>query len=75
MSYFDGRVGECPVWQVVSISIVKVGIKVDMKELVVGAKISQFSAEGWVNEYAIAFWPFCSKNKKFAGQLCTRRII
>lgn len=46
MSYFDSRVGEGPVWRVVLISIVKVGIKVDMKELVVGAKISQFSAEG-----------------------------
>lgn len=46
MSYFDSRVCKCPVWQVVLIKVVKGGIKVDMKELVVGAKISQFSAEG-----------------------------
>lgn len=31
MSYFDSRVDDCPVWQVVSIRVVKVGIKVDMK--------------------------------------------
>ncbi|MCT3430237.1 hypothetical protein EFQ32_05370 [Limosilactobacillus fermentum] len=30
MSYFDSRVGECPVWQVVLIMVVKVGIKVDI---------------------------------------------
>ena len=36
MSYFDSRVGECPVWQVVLIRVGKVRIKVDMKVLVVG---------------------------------------
>mgnify|MGYP003365982536 CR=1 FL=1 len=30
MSYFDSRVDDCPVWQVVSIRVVEVGIKVDI---------------------------------------------
>lgn len=33
MSYFDSRVGECPVWQVVLIRVVKVGVEVDMMVL------------------------------------------
>ncbi len=33
MSYFDSRVGECPVWQVVLIRVVKVGVGVDMMVL------------------------------------------
>lgn len=45
MSYFDSRVGECPVWQVVLIMVVKVGIKVDITAFTEGVKISQFSVE------------------------------
>ena len=45
MSYFDSRVGECPVWQVELIRVVKVVIKVDITAFTEGAKISQFSVE------------------------------
>lgn len=45
MSYFDSRVCECPVWQVVLIMVVKVGIKVDITVFTEGEKISQFSVE------------------------------
>ena len=38
MSYFDSRVCECPVWQVVLIRVVKVKIRVDMTVFVAGAK-------------------------------------
>lgn len=40
MSYFDSRVGECPVLQAVLIMVVKVGIKVDITVFTEGAKIS-----------------------------------
>lgn len=39
MSYFDSRVGECPVWQVVLIRVVNMCVKVDMKADIDGAKI------------------------------------
>lgn len=39
MSYFDSRVGECPVWQVELIRVVNVCVKVDMKADTDGAKI------------------------------------
>ena len=55
MSYFDSRVDDCPVWQVVLTMVVKVEIKVDITAFTEGAKISQFSVESWVNEYAIKF--------------------
>jgi hypothetical protein len=45
MSYFDSRVGEGPVWQVVLIMVVRVGIKVDITAFTKGARISQFSVE------------------------------
>jgi hypothetical protein len=35
MSYFDSRVGECPVWQVVLIMVVKVEVSLDMVAFVV----------------------------------------
>lgn len=38
MSYFDSRVCECPVWQVVLIRVVKVKISVDITVFVAGAK-------------------------------------
>lgn len=38
MSYFDSRVDDCPVWQVVLIIVVIVKIKVDMTVFVAGAK-------------------------------------
>lgn len=46
MSYFDSRVDKGPVWQVVSIRVVKVGIKVNMKVLRVCAKLGRFSVVG-----------------------------
>lgn len=33
MSYFDSRVCECPIWQVVLIRVVKVGVEVDIMVL------------------------------------------
>lgn len=42
MSYFDSRVGECPVWQVVLIRVVKVGINVEMKANLIGTKVGLF---------------------------------
>ena len=38
MSYFDSRVDDCPVWQVVSIIVVRVKIKVYMTVFVAGEK-------------------------------------
>ena len=38
MSYFDSRVGECPVWQVVLIRVVEVEVSLDMTVFVAGAK-------------------------------------
>ena len=38
MSYFDSRVYEGPVWQVVLIRIVKVEVSVDMKVNITGVK-------------------------------------
>lgn len=38
MSYFDGRVGECPVWHVVLIRVVKVRKKVDITGTTAGTK-------------------------------------
>ncbi len=46
MSYFDSRVGKCPVWQVVLIRIVKVEVSVDMKVNITGVKMGEFGAEG-----------------------------
>lgn len=46
MSYFDSRVDDFPVWQVVLIRVVKVFVKVDMKANTADTKMSQFSAEG-----------------------------
>ncbi|KXA23429.1 hypothetical protein HMPREF3210_01861 [Lactobacillus gasseri] len=46
MSYFDSRVGECLVWQVVSIRVVKGGPKPDIVVFMACTKIGQFSAEG-----------------------------
>ena len=45
MSYFDSRVDDRSVWQVVLIMVVKVGIKIDITACREGAKISQFSVE------------------------------
>jgi len=45
MSYFDSRVGECPVWQIVFIKVMKTGIKVYVTVFTECAKISQFSVE------------------------------
>lgn len=45
MSYFDSRVDDRSVWQVVLIMVVKVGIKIDITVFTEGAKISQFSVE------------------------------
>lgn len=42
MSYFDGRVCKCPVWQVVLIKVVKGGPKPDIVVFVAGTKIGQF---------------------------------
>ena len=38
MSYFDSRVDKGPVWQVVSIRVVKVEVNVDMKVNITGVK-------------------------------------
>lgn len=38
MSYFDSRVYEGPVWQVVLIRVVKTRIEIDMAVFVAGAK-------------------------------------
>lgn len=46
MSYFDSRVYEGPVWQVVLIKVVKGGPNPDIVVFVAGMKIGQFSAEG-----------------------------
>ena len=46
MSYFDSRVYEGPVWQVVLIRIVKVEVSVDMKVNITGVKKGEFGAEG-----------------------------
>ena len=46
MSYFDSRVSEGPVWQVVLIKVVKVCAKTDMKAYTADAKMGQFSAGG-----------------------------
>mgnify|MGYP005791529489 FL=1 len=46
MSYFDSRVDDCPVWQVVLIRIVKVEVSVDMKVNITGVKKGEFGAEG-----------------------------
>lgn len=46
MSYFDSRVDDCPVWQVVSIRVVEMCVKVDIKADTADTKMSQFSAEG-----------------------------
>ena len=46
MSYFDSRVDEGPVRQVVSIRVVEVCAKTDMKAYTADAKMSQFSAGG-----------------------------
>ena len=35
MSYFDSRVDDCPVWQVVSIRVVEVEVSLDMVAFVV----------------------------------------
>ena len=49
MSYFDSRVGECLVWQVGLIRVVKIEIKVDITVdimvFVAGTKKNQFSIE------------------------------
>lgn len=45
MSYFDSRVDKGPVWQVVSIRVVKVEVSVDMAVFVAGAKRAQFRTE------------------------------
>lgn len=39
MSYFDSRVDDCPVWQVVSIRVVEVRVKADMKAYTADTKI------------------------------------
>ena len=46
MSYFDSRVDEGPVRQVVLIKVVKVCAKIDMKAYTADAKMGQFSAVG-----------------------------
>jgi|GEM_PF-4064751 hypothetical protein len=45
MSYFDSRVGECPVWQVVLIKVMKTRLEVDMAVFVADAKRAQFRTE------------------------------
>ncbi len=39
MSYFDSRVGECPVWQVVLIMVVKVEVSLDQVVLIMVVKV------------------------------------
>ena len=46
MSYFDSRVDDRSVWQVVLIMVVKVCAKTDMKAYTADAKMGQFSAVG-----------------------------
>ena len=46
MSYFDSRVDEGSVWQVVLIKVVKVCAKTDMKAYTADVKMGQFSVGG-----------------------------
>jgi hypothetical protein len=46
MSYFDSRVGECPVWQVVGMMVMKARLKVEITMFVADAKTCRYSAEG-----------------------------
>ena len=46
MSYFDSRVDEGPVLQVVSIRVVEVEVSVDMKVNITGVKMGEFGAKG-----------------------------
>ena len=61
MSYFDSRVGECPVWQVVSIRVVKGGPKPDIVVFMACTKIGQFSAEVELTSMLLHFDLFARK--------------
>lgn len=39
MSYFDSRVGECPVWQVVLIGVMKMAFEVGLVSFITDIKI------------------------------------
>lgn len=39
MSYFDSRVDEGPIWQIVLIRVVKTGLEADMAAFVVGMEM------------------------------------
>ena len=46
MSYFDSRVDEGPVWQVVGMMVMKARLKVEITMFVADAKTCRYSAEG-----------------------------